>query len=107
MTKDHASAELPSKRDRQPTKADDQTELDSGRYEGKIVQALFKRWRALAFLLIVLIVGCYAFHYKALSDPGSESKQLADHAPQEIDFLVSDLRVSIDVDAYLAPASQQ
>jgi hypothetical protein len=67
----------------------------------KFIRTLVKGWRALAFLLIVLIVGSLAFHYKALSDPGSESKQLANNAPQEIDFFVSNPGVSIDVDAYI------
>jgi len=97
MTDDHASAELASEPDHHPTKGDSQTEQASGSRIKKIAGTLLKGWRALAFLLIVLIVGSYAFHYKALSDPGSENTQLANHAPQEIDLFVSNPNVSIDV----------
>jgi hypothetical protein len=99
MSNDHTSAKLASEPDDGPTKANDQSEQD----KQSIILKLLKGWRALAFLLIVLIVGHYAFQYKALSDPGSESKQFVDHAPQEIDVFVSNPKVSIKVDAYEFP----
>ncbi len=97
MTDDHASAEPVYGPDHSASEATDQKQQGSGSRIKKITGTLLKGWRALAFLLIVLIVGSYAFHYKALSDPGSESKQLANHAPQEIDFLVSNRNISMDV----------
>ena len=101
MTDDHASAEPRPEQDHSQAKADNRTQGGLGRHLKKVVPTLLKGWRALAFLLIALIVGYYAFHYKALSDPGSESKQLASHAPQEIDFFVSNPNVSIDVNAFI------
>lgn len=105
MTNDHAPVELPPTPDHPATNAHDRVQQVSGRRVRKIIRTLLKGWRALVFLLIVLVVGSYAFYYKTLSDPGSESKQLANYAPQEIDFFVSNPNVSIDVDAEIEPAS--
>ena len=103
MTNDHTSAESQSERVHSTAELGDQTKQASNRHVRKIMRTLLKGWRALLFLLIVLITGSYAFHYKTLSDPGSESKQLADYAPQEIDFFVSNPSTSIDVSAVLLP----
>jgi hypothetical protein len=77
--------------------------VTSGSRIRKIAGTLLKGWRALAFLLIALIALHYAFHYNDLSDPGSESKQLANHSPLEISFLVSNPKTSIDVKVTAAP----
>jgi hypothetical protein len=106
LTDDHTSAESRSQLDDPPTKADDQTEQGWGSRIKKILKKLLKGWRALAFLLIVFIVAHYAFHYKGLSDPGSESKQLASHAPQEVDFFVSNSNVSVGVSVFITPYTQ-
>jgi len=81
----------------------DETQQPSERRVRKAIRTLLKGWRALLFLLLALIFGLLAFNYKALSDPGSESKQLAEHAPQEIDFFASSPGTSIDVGAYIGP----
>jgi hypothetical protein len=104
MTNDHASSQARPEPDQSTPEVDGQTQHASVRKPKRIIPTLLKGWRALAFLLIVLIVGSYAFHYKAISDPGSESKQLADHAPQELDFFASSPGVSIDVNAYITSA---
>jgi len=97
MSNDHASAELPSESDHPTADAGNRSQLRSGRHK-KITGTLLRGWRALAFLLIVVIIGFYAFHYKALSDPGSENEHLAD-APLEIYFLVSNPSTFLDVSA--------
>ena len=97
MTDDRATAESQSVRYPSVAKATSQKQQESRSQTGKILGTLLKGWRALTFLLITLIVGHYAFHYKGLSDPGSDSKQLANHATQEIDFFVSDPNISVNV----------
>lgn len=106
MTDDHASAEPQCEHEHSTVDTDDQKQ-GSGHKVEKILRTLLKGWRALAFLLIFLTVGHYAFHYKALSDPGLESKQFADNAPQEIDFFVSNPLASIDVYAEIQPANSE
>ena len=66
MTNEHASPEPQPEQDHSAAEASDQTQQASGRHMRKLLRTLLKGWRALAFLLIVLIVGSYAFHYKGL-----------------------------------------
>lgn len=103
MINDSASGESRSEQDHSVAETQGQARQRSEGRITKVIRTVSRAWRALAFLIIVLVTGSYAFHYKALSDPGSESEQLSNHPPQEIEVFVSDPSVSIDVDAVIMP----
>lgn len=103
MTDHHASAGSGSEQDHSPAKTDGQAQA-SRHAAAEIMKTLLQRWRALMFLLTILIFGYYAFHYKAQSEPGLENKQLASEAPQYLDFFVSNPDISLTVTTQISQA---
>lgn len=65
----------------------------------KTQRTLFKGWRSLVFLLAVFLAIGFGLHFKTLSEPGQESKQLASGILPSFNIFVSDPRISVHVTA--------
>ena len=65
----------------------------------KVKQTLFKGWRPLAFLLIAAVATLTGLYFKALSEPGAESKQFASQPPQIMDAFVNNPLISVHISA--------